>query len=385
MQILYLAPIAYEHIRARPQWISVHLARAGHSVFYLNPPFLATSLTWGPRDPRVCAEITETGARLTRIMFPRGLRIGSFKTNLPAESFLQHIWFDNFLDTHNINPAKAAVIVANPRLWWPIIARQKLKNLYYDCQDQWEALSGSMSREKFTAIEGEMVSQCRKVFVTSGPLGEHILSLDAKAQIIMVPNAIDWEALTGPWPSDVAHRGAASGAPTRPVVGLIGSIEHDWVNRELIRAAALKYPQYDFALVGPLQKPSPAGKLLGDLPNVKLVGQVPYREVGKWIRSFYLGIIPFNAGELARATEPIKAYEYMAFGKPVLAHQLPEVEKFGNLVAVTYRDEDFIARIEELVERDRPEAREARMKLARENSWRERARKILQNIESDLR
>lgn len=161
--------------------------------------------------------------------------------------------------------------------------------------------------------------------------------------------------------------------PTRKVIGLIGSIDHEWVNLDLIKKSALKYPEFDFVLVGPLKPRSPAREILGKFENVKLVGEVPYWEVGSWIKSFDVGIIPFNRGEIAEHTEPIKAYEYMALGKAVLAHNLREIEKFDRLALVTYSDEDFLSAIPILVNEKDDELVKARIETAKQNTWKERA------------
>lgn len=377
MKLLYLAPIAFEYIRARPQWISIHLARLGCKVYYFNPPSLSVSLTWGTRDSRLRKETREKNSSITRIILPRGIRIGQFKTKLPRESFFQRLWFEKFLNDGGINPQKDVFIVANPRFWQPLIRGLNLKNLYYDCQDHWSVMSGSMGKNEYLKLEAELVKSCSAVFVTSEKLKAHINSLHQGTKIYLIPNAIDWETVT---------RNELTPLPksSRKIIGLIGSIDHEWVNLELIKKSAMRYPQFDFVLVGPLKPQSPARSALGELENVKLIGEVPHTEVGSWIKSFDVGIIPFNNGEVAEYTEPIKAYEYMAHGLPVLAHNLRELEKFGKLVQVTYDDEDFLSAIPKLVEEKDTEIKKRRIEVAKANTWESRARLVSQIINDCL-
>lgn len=167
MKLIYLAPIAFEYIRARPQWISVHLSRLGYEVYYFNPPSLSVSLTWGTNDFRLRKEIKEKGCFIIRIILPRGIKFGKFKTKLPRETFFQKLWFKKFLEEEKINPAKDVFVVANPRFWQPLIRELELKNLYYDCQDHWSVMSGSMSRGKYLELETELIKSCSAVLVTS--------------------------------------------------------------------------------------------------------------------------------------------------------------------------------------------------------------------------
>lgn len=373
MKLLYLAPIAFEYIRARPQWLSVHLARLGYEVYYVNPPALSISLLWHCRDMRVRKEIKERNYVLTRIIMPRGIKIGRFKTKLPRERFFQKLWFKNFLEKEKINPNEDIFIVANPRFWQPLIGGLNLRKVYYDCQDHWSVMSGSMDKVEYLKLEEELVKSSSAVFVTSEKLKEHVKALYQDAKTYLIPNAIDWETIT-------ESKADAIKKSDRKVVGLIGSIDHEWVNLELIKKAALKYPQFDFVLVGPLKPISAARRILGELENVKLVGEVPYTDVGAWIKCFDVGIIPFNRGETADHTEPIKAYEYMALGKPVLAHNLKEVEKFGELAVVTYDEENFLSALVELAEEKKTGLINARIETAKANTWEARARLIHQII-----
>jgi glycosyltransferase involved in cell wall biosynthesis len=90
---------------------------------------------------------------------------------------------------------------------------------------------------------------------------------------------------------------------------------------------------------------------LGD--KLILVGWQPYSEVPKYIAAADICLLPAYNNEIMRDIVPIKIYEYMASGKPVIATKLPGIMKeFGEGNGVIYVDkqEDVLERASELAE-----------------------------------
>jgi len=84
---------------------------------------------------------------------------------------------------------------------------------------------------------------------------------------------------------------------------------------------------------------------------------------------------------LADAVDPVKVYEYLALGKPVVASFIPEMAKFGELVRTATDAESFCAQVRTaLVDRD-PELRVKRQAYADANSWSRRIDELLAAIQ----
>jgi len=98
-------------------------------------------------------------------------------------------------------------------------------------------------------------------------------------------------------------------------------------------------------------------------------------------------LIPFKINRLTLASNPIKLYEYLSAGKPVVSTALPEVcENASDLVYIARDEEDFVRKVEEAVKEAESPNKELimrRINFAKENSWEKRIEtieKLLQSI-----
>jgi GT2 family glycosyltransferase len=109
---------------------------------------------------------------------------------------------------------------------------------------------------------------------------------------------------------------------------------------------------------------------------VKAVGEVSYTELPRWLHGMDVCLIPFLVNELTLATNPVKVYEYLAAGKPVVATELPELGE-PELAPFVRRAADhagFVRQVREALEKSTDSAaREPRRRFAKAESWAARA------------
>ena len=172
------------------------------------------------------------------------------------------------------------------------------------------------------------------VFATSRLLLEKARSAGAR-KAVLLPNGIDLGRFPG-----------ASSAPAeldplpRPRIVYVGAIE-SWFDWPTVVESARALPQASFPVVGgPRHVPS-------ELPaNIHLMGKRPHGEVAAWLQHSDVGIVPFHlgGGEAAlRAIDPIKLWEYLACGLPVVASAGLDLPDLPGLVfpyrgAAEFRD-----------------------------------------------
>jgi glycosyltransferase involved in cell wall biosynthesis len=92
-----------------------------------------------------------------------------------------------------------------------------------------------------------------------------------------------------------------------------------------------------------------------DLHQLLIVDWKPYEEIPKNIAASDVCLLPAHNNRVMRNIVPIKMYEYMACGKPVIATKLPGIMKeFGYSNGVIYvdRPEDVLKKVEALGDRD---------------------------------
>jgi hypothetical protein len=132
-----------------------------------------------------------------------------------------------------------------------------------------------------------------------------------------------------------------------PVAGYIGAIAK-WFDINLLIEVAQKLPGWMFVLVG-----TTAGCATWNakrIPNIKIVGEVPYTDVPAQLERFDVCMIPFRITELTKATNPVKVYEYLASGRPVVSTPIPEVKVLGGRVKIASTANDFATKLQESLE-----------------------------------
>src|SRR5690606_30161875 len=113
-----------------------------------------------------------------------------------------------------------------------------------------------------------------------------------------------------------------------------------------------------------------ASAAFADLDNIRLVGEVPYAQLPYWLHGFDVALLPFRVIDLTMATNPVKVYEYLAAGKPVVAVDLPEMAQFDGLVRVAKDHEGFVAAVAAVLANPGGEYdRTARRKFAEGQTW----------------
>src|SRR5690606_28162036 len=120
-------------------------------------------------------------------------------------------------------------------------------------------------------------------------------------------------------------------------------------------------------------------------PNIHWLGYKAYEELIYYASYFDVGIIPFRQSDMTAAVNPIKMWEYMAMGIPVVTTALPETQKYKEEIYYSLRHQDFINNVRRALKQENWEKCEHRMNLAKENSWMARAEVILKAIQERLR
>jgi O-antigen biosynthesis protein len=176
-----------------------------------------------------------------------------------------------------------------------------------------------------------------------------------------VPNAVEYEHFAG-----VPAMKAARSRGGRPVLGYVGAI-YPWFDARLAAEVAARLKDWEIQLVGPL-KLSPEQQAVLQRPNIRFLGQQPYDSLPGVMSAMDVAMIPFAPSKLIESTSPIKLYEYLAAGLPVVATPMPEVLPFclPGVAACAAEPGEFARHVQELAGSP---AVARRQEIARENSW----------------
>jgi glycosyltransferase involved in cell wall biosynthesis len=151
----------------------------------------------------------------------------------------------------------------------------------------------------------------------------------------------------------------------RPIIGFFGLIA-PWIDLELVINSAARYPDYTFLLIG---KSAVDLDMIEDYQNIIYTGEIPFRQLPAYARTFDVGLIPFKINELTLAANPLKLLEYLSLGIPVVSTDLPEVRKFEKYVYVAMDEEEFIELIQKAADEKSDEQKKLRIEEAQKYSW----------------
>jgi len=331
----------------RPQQLMTRFAEAGHRVFYVSQRFRRSGAPWEIR--RVRENIYEVSLR--------GPARNVYRDTLDEAACAE--LFDS-LDAlrRDLGLGATAAIVQLP-FWWPLALRARGRLAWpvvYDCMDHHAGFS--TNREAMLALEDDLLRSADLVVASSAPLADE--ARRANDRVVLVRNGCDYPHF------NAAFSSREPGA--RPVVGYYGAIA-DWFDSDLVADLATARPGWDFILVGSTF--SADVSRLAKLPNVSLPGEKPYAEIPGWLARFDVAIIPFKQVPLTKATNPVKAYEIFAAGKPLVAVPLPEIAAMAPHVRLGSTAEEFAREIESAMAAPGKGAAE-RAAFARNNTWKTR-------------
>ncbi len=163
-----------------------------------------------------------------------------------------------------------------------------------------------------------------------------------------------------------------------PVLMYTGSI-NSWVDLELLNHLAERKPGYSIVLIGHhYEGTTGAGQWRGllDKANVYWLKSRPYELLPGYMRHASALLLPRTQAEHSRASDPLKLYEYLSTGKPVVATALPSVEEFHEFVYVSKNQDDFATAVDTALQEHCPDRARRQAAMMEKHSWQARAREI---------
>ncbi|MDR7485189.1 MAG: glycosyltransferase [Armatimonadota bacterium] len=359
--VLFFSVIDWGFRFQRPQQLACQFAAHGHRVFYVSMTFDPYP-SGSPRPP--APTLATVRPHIHEIRLAASSCPSAYRDRLEGATL------DEFLAEFDALRAAQgmvdAVCFVQLPFWRPLVSHLRARygwKVVYDCLDRH---SGFSTNAPAMLVEDAPLAREADLVVTTS----RVLYEERRVQnprCILVPNATDFahfSVFIGETPAWLQRL-------RRPIIGYYGAIA-EWFDTALVAAVARLRPQWTFVLVGStftadLQP-------LEGLPNVHLPGEQPYGLLPAYLHAFDACLIPFRRLPLTEATNPVKFYEYLSAGKPVVSVRLPELETYEaqGLVYLADDAEGFVVALDRALAEDAPALVSHRMRFAEQHTWPDR-------------
>jgi glycosyltransferase involved in cell wall biosynthesis len=279
-------------MRQRPQFILGAFAASGHPVYFVDPG-----------EPAV--------RRVDGVTIVPSLK------DVPSNDAILYVHFAPALDMGGSFDA-------------PAVVYDILDDLSIYDEDE----VGLPEHRKVAHHHRSVVADADVVLVSNDVLA--VRHRPERPDLIVVPNGVDPQRFRAPMvrPRDLPASG--------PIIGYHGAVA-SWFDFDLLAGVALLEPDWQFVLVGPVDdRVRGAVAALDGHQNVHFIGERPSDIIPAYVQSFDVGTVWFDVNPMTQGVSPLKVYEYLACGVPVVSTPLPScVDEAAVLTAddaASFRD-----------------------------------------------
>lgn len=227
--------------------------------------------------------------------------------------------------------------------------------------------NGTKALEK---AETKLSQSVDRVLYTAHTLEDHVNSLKPK-DTLYFPNGVNLAHFLEKKEQPVEYKSI-----DKPIIVYVGAIE-EWFDFNLFNEMAKRMPDFAFVVIGPDKL---AKQYINEIENVHILGRRSYDQLPAYLQHANVGIIPFNVKEYAHLLDyvnPLKLYEYMVSGIPVVSSKWKELELINSPAQLAENLDQFIDAIKEVA---RDMDKEKYISFAKQHSWTSRVDNLLAEV-----
>jgi teichuronic acid biosynthesis glycosyltransferase TuaH len=251
--------------------------------------------------------------------------------------------------------------------------------MFYDCNDDHLAFPDTPAWAK--GYYRRLARSADFAVAVSSGLAERLRLLGVD-KVHRIGNGVDY---------DLFREAAKRGIPDEmrgfetPMIGYAGVVA-PWFDFELLEYVASSLPRASIVILGPVFDAcrDEFARLSSMHSNIHHIGAKPYSELGSYLSSVDVCIIPLKRNELRKLADPNKLYEYAAMEKPIVTMKYSEdLEPLRDFIYLAETKEEFVAGIERALEEGGKI--EQLREFAKRSSWQSRADALARLISEGMR
>ena len=363
------------------QHVAVELAKIGHRVLYIDSIGLRRPSPTSHDLKRIFHRLTKT------FSFPKEVRenlwvLSPILIPFHTNKFIQKLnksWlcFLLHLSARILKIRFSHLWTYNP-LTSLLVDLKNFQFSIYHCVDEIKE-QPLMPLELIEVAEKQLLKESSLVLTTSLELTNSRKPLNPNT--FYFPNVCDYNHFSGALDLGTVIPDDLLSIPS-PRVGFIGALSGYKIDFSLIRFIAESHPDWSIVLIGKVGEGDPWTdiSLLNGLPNLYLMGPRSYEQLPSYLKGFDVGLLPNLINRYTKAMFPMKFFEYLASGTPVVGVELPALQDFDELACLEPTHKSFLQAIEKTLAGDVPDLY-ARLDAAKKHTYRERTEQMLSLID----
>lgn len=173
-------------------------------------------------------------------------------------------------------------------------------------------------------------------------------------------------------------------ALSRPIVGYAGKMQ-EMFDVVVTERVILEMKEVNFIFIG--QKLDPGWvERLWHYPNAHYLGDKSYEMLPQYLSAFDICTIPYSM-ERQHGVDPIKFYEYLAMGKPIVTTNIGGVESFSEYpqVYIAENHDQYVSGLKTFVAQIQKGVSIPKRPIPGEYLWQTKADKIIRILDNKLR
>lgn len=361
--VLYLMHISWFWIKQRPQFLAEKLSK--------QMPVIVG-----------CLEDYNCQRELNKFNSSSGLILKSFA------SFKKKV-FGNFVTSHLnfwLKRIQLGFYVNKVKIIWFSSPQQfvlvkpflrKKHFVIYDCMDDISEFYTEVNAKLvLKKLESSLCERADLIITSAQVLRERLKErYNIKCNIEVINNGINFIPAESSFEDLPTDTSCFFDDSSKKYLVYIGTIS-EWFDMELIIEALNNNPTVQLIMVGPSDLP----KVIH--PQISYTGGVLHSMVNTIMKKSDALIMPFKITELVRAVNPVKAYEYISSGKPVILSYYEETQQFEQF-AYLYKDEIELKKIIEDLNSNNllpKKTKQDCIQFAMQNTWEKRVNSILEYL-----
>jgi glycosyltransferase involved in cell wall biosynthesis len=258
-------------------------------------------------------------------------------------------------------------------VWHPafidMVERFDAPLVVYHCYDEYGAFRGA-NKEEIKAQEARLLRRADLVLTVSPGLRARRLELNPNT--FVVRNGVDADYFAKALAPDTVVAPDIASIP-RPIIGCISRVVPEYFDAALLREVVRRRPEWSLVVIGPESPPQVSGgedlALLKAEPNVHFLGMRPFESLPSYLKAMDVCTIPYRVTGNTELADPLKLYEYLAAGKPIVSVPREFADDVRPFVYTGAGADGWVRAIEEALAADSPELRAKRQAVAQENTW----------------